>query len=646
MHIQNKDVILFIPEAGIYPFVRSLSVLGDAVVKEGGHVMMTRCTGQMLRCPMMVMSKITVVSSPKEKADVCSICLKRFTSVRERYGFLPIDLSEFVNDDLLSSIDDLTKNKLDDLISVTYDGFPVGEIAQYDFILETKYPYSPNLSAEHRKLYELYIKNTALTIAIANAIFKKYNPNLVLTFNEYAQCQAVRHSAVNHHVARMALTHPVHYNIDFSRFSIWASTYEFWRYRHSQQWFTAKDTPIPARYVLECWKDTIYRMYSSGSHIFSAQKDSDPALIFHKLQMDPHRKKIIVYTSSQDERSTGQVAVKIWKEDTNVVDAFSNQIEWLSFLRNYAALRNDIQIIVRIHPREGNRLYGLNSKHLEQLKAEFPENTEAFIIIWPDDPVSSYDLLELADICLVAWSVMGQEAARVGIPVLSFTGNMFYPDDDFIQVATSVEEYHKKLDAILDMDYAWKYLIKSIRFYHWRTLIPALDLGETVPSDGNNDQIWPDVPARLENIVADILFGKEDLIAYNIKRWHDALPTDADAVESDAMKLGIRIFLDKIFNPDSESKNETVIFRIKRRLWLNLTGKTIAPPKNSFVDYTLEYSNDISKIKEFIRLTRKNKGVRILVADGLYAILVHNGKLLKRMSPMVIQLAKLYNSAS
>lgn len=640
--------ILFIPETGIYPFARGLSVLGDAIAKTGGHVMMTHCTGQMIRCPMMVMHKLPIEASPEEKAALCRICSERFMSAQKKYNFSSINLSEFVNDDLLNSINELTDNTSDELINITYDEFPVGEIAQYDFVLETKYPYYSMLSDEHRKLYALYVKNTALTIAVANAIFEKYNPNLVLTFNEYAQCQGVRHSAVTHNVARMALTHPVHFNIDFSRFSIWNSTYEVWRYTHCQRWYTVKDIPIQARYVLECWKDTIYRMYSTGSHIFSVQKVNDPVLIFNKLKLNPYRKRIVVYTSSQDERGTGQVAVKVWKEDTNILDAFSNQIEWLSFLRNYASKHTDVQIVVRIHPREGNRQYGFSSKHLEQLRMEFPENTETFMIIWPDDPISSYDLLELADLCLVPWSVMGQEAVRVGIPVLSFTGNMFYPDDDFIQIATTLEEYNKKLDTMLNMDYTWNHLIKAIRFYHWRTLIPSLDLGETVSLDCNDDEVWPDVPSKMENVVADILYGREDLLFHNIKQWYESLPSDAFFAETQAVKLGIRIFLDKIFYPvtEREKEKEKIIFRIKSYLWRKLTGKIIDIPEKPFADYSLEYSEDISRVKEYIQQTRRDNRKRILVADGMYATLIREGKLLKRMSPMVIRLARLHDSSA
>ena len=47
--------------------------------------------------------------------------------------------------------------------------------------------------------------------------------------------------------------------------------------------------------------------------------------------------------------------MNVWKEGRQVVDAFSNQIEWLSMLRDYASKRDDVQIVARIHPREGKR---------------------------------------------------------------------------------------------------------------------------------------------------------------------------------------------------------------------------------------------------------------------------------------------------
>ena len=129
-----------------------------------------------------------------------------------------------IPDSLMKEIHTLVDNSYNDLENISFRGFPVGKIAQYDFILETKYIYTSQATIPNKDLYAVYIKNTALAIAIADRICEQYKPSLFLTFHEYAECQAVRYSAEKHNVARMAVTYPVHYNIDGSRFAIWKST--------------------------------------------------------------------------------------------------------------------------------------------------------------------------------------------------------------------------------------------------------------------------------------------------------------------------------------------------------------------------------------------------------------------------------------
>jgi hypothetical protein len=571
----ENPVILFIPEAGVYPFMRGLSILGDAIQKQGGRVLVTHDTGQMLRSPLLGMNKVPVPTPADKKAEVYKSNEQIFKSALKKYKFTPIELAELVGEELQKEIDDVVSGAGDDLENIIFRGFPVGKIAQYDFILETKFPYSPKLSELHKALYAIYIKNTALTIALTDTICERYHPSLLLTFNEYAQCQAVRYSAEKHKVGRMAMTYPTHYNVDASKFSIWKTTCEYWRYVHCQKWNTEKDTPIRKEHVLECWKDTLFRMYGSGSHIFSARKENDPGFIFKKLNLDPRRKTIVVYTSSQDERGSVEIAMKIWREDNHVIDAFPNQIAWLVALRDYVLKRDDVQIVVRIHPREGTRGAGFDSEHLQKLRKTFTENTSNFIIVWPDEPISSYDLMELADVCLVAWSLMGQEAARLGIPVLSFTGNMFYPDDDFMQVATAPEEYFKRLDSILTMGYTWYHLVKAVRFYHWRIFLTSLDLGETVPRTFDDNTLWPEAPLSTVEVITNILSDKKDLITYNLEEWKSSLAPDAIVHEAEAMRQGIRRFIDSVFYPPDPEKKPSFLFRVFRRVIRELTGKNL-----------------------------------------------------------------------
>jgi hypothetical protein len=436
---------------------------------------------------------------------------------------------------------------------------------------------------------------------------------------------------------------------------IWKTTCEYWRYRHCQNWNQGKDIPIATEAVEACWKDTVFRLYGIGSHIFSSRKSNNTELIFKELNLDSRKKTVVVYTSSQDERLSVETAMAIWNEDNDVQDAFSNQIEWLEFLREFAKKRNDVQIVVRIHPREGAIRSGPSSEHLTRLKEIFVDNTENFVIVWPENPISSYDLMELADACLVAWSLMGQEAARLGIPVLSFTGNMFYPDDDFMQVAVTKNEYEERLVQLLYAEYTWQHLVKAIRFYHWRIFVPSLDIGETVSVGCQDDTMWPEAPARLIPIIHDILSDRIDLISYNIETWKKGLSDKTIQKESAAVACGIRMFLHTVFYPPVSYEQKFGIWlRLYRKakketgkLYRKITRSTFSIKEqntHTYPEYALEYTEDSSHIEELCLKTRKDKSLRIMVRDGMDVTLLSKGKKLHRRSPLAGRLAKLHES--
>lgn len=637
----SHPVILFIPEIGIYPYARGLAVIGDAITKQGGKVFITHDTGQMLRSPIMAMYNTSINISVSEREKIKKATESCYKAILRNYNFSSIELSDFVNRKLIKEINSLEIDTNSDLRKIQFRGFPVGQIAEYDFILDTKFTYYKNLSVSHRKLYLQYVKNTALAVAISDGICEQYKPSLFLTFNEYAQCQAVRYSANKHGIERMALTYPVHFDIDASRFSIWKPTYEYWIYDHCQKWDKWKNIPINEKHVALCWDDSIFRMYDGGSHIFSSRKRGDPSDIFNSLNLDPKCKTIVVYTSSQDEIRCSEISMLIWGEKWRPTNVFSSQIDWLRMLRKYAVKKSNIQIIVRIHPREGVGILGINSQHLRRLKSEFKQSTKNFIIVWPDDPISSYDLMELADLCLISWSLMGQEAARVGIPVLSYVRNMFYPDDDFIQTAGNLKEYESKLDSMLNMGYKWNHLVKAVRFYHWRTFIPSLDLGDMVPTDYDDHSVWPKTKPVAIKDINNIVSGNMDLIKCNIKKWNESLPPHALYREGKAMKKSIRYFIDKIY---FKSNNFWLIYRILRYILRKITRNSLSALPSSYKDYNLKYTVDVSRIKEYISKTRKNPRLRYIVANNLQAILIYRGKVLKRMSPMILRLAKLHEN--
>jgi len=640
----KKTALFFIPEAGIRPFMRALCVFGAALQNQDYKVLFTRCTGEMVRCPMYPnMHKPLADISSEEKAIMCKICDDTFRSAQDYYGFDSVPLKDMITPEILKSIDGIIDNETS-LEETEYDGFPVGKVAQYDFGLERKQLYNKGLDQDNRDLFIAYIKNTALSIALCNRIYEAYMPSVFISFNIYAQCQGVRFVATKNKAVNIHLHYPSFLGFDGSLFEIYKT---FILYHLLQNWNAVKDMPISEKYVMASWDDAIYRGYQEGSHIYSCSKSDNPIDLVEKFKLDINRKTFIAYTTSEDESLGGKTVLDVWKDDTNRISAFSTQIEWLKFLRAYVKTRSDIQIIVRIHPREGkNKNYSFGSYHLELLKSEFNYNEENFIVVWPEDPISSYDLFELADGVLIRSSSIGLEACRVGIPVLSYIRNHYYQDDGFTLVGSTVEEYKKKLDMMILSGYSFKDLVKAIRYNYMRVFLPCIDLSETVPKDVF-DNSWPLPPKDKEPIIAAIVSNNIDIFDYNKKNWEKSLSKDAESIEKEAVKKGIRIFIDKIFYPPNQAKNKRLnISYILAYVWNKCSRKSMTDKKSincSSIDYSLRYSENVSKLPEFIKITKKDKRIRIVIKDGMYAILVHNGRCIKRMSRMVIRLAKLHD---
>jgi len=349
----------------------------------------------------------------------------------------------------------------------------------------------------------------------------------------------------------------------------------------------------------------------------------------------------VVYTSSLDERYGLDSSLNLWNAHPGRKDAFDSQIEWLEALQAFAASRDDLQIVVRVHPREGTKKRTGISEHLTQMKSAFAEPMQDVIIVWPDDPASSYDLMELADVVLVAWSSMGLESFRVGVPVLSWAGNMYYVDSDCVRVATTKEDYFVTLDKMLNQNPTFEQLREGVRYYHWRTFIPCIDMSETVDSNPYLTSYWPKAPDAQIGIIQDILHGKaSDSIAYNTQQWKAALTEQSQDSEKKAITEGIRAFIEVTFAPP-QHKSMPLWFKVVRKVVRILTKKNLTwenralPQVQNFSHLRLECLRGTQGDSELCRRTRNDKNLRVLVSNGSENTYYRHGIRLHRTSKLI-----------
>ncbi len=155
----------------------------------------------------------------------------------------------------------------------------------------------------------------------------------------------------------------------------------------------------------------------SGMYTYSPTQTS-ARVMFEQLGLAPTRKLAAVFTSSVDE-----VNVLSSMLDPNWTRRYPDQYAFVREALDWARANPDWSLVVRIHPNEGARANHLGMKGTQSLELYQRMLTPEVVppnarIVWPDDQISSYTLMETAAVGLVWASTTGTEMTCMGRPVV------------------------------------------------------------------------------------------------------------------------------------------------------------------------------------------------------------------------------------
>ncbi len=163
--------------------------------------------------------------------------------------------------------------------------------------------------------------------------------------------------------------------------------------------------------------------------------------------------------------------------------------EWLQRTVQYFADRPDRQLVVRIHPGERYTKGPSVSNVLQQALPELPAHIH---LVSADDPVNTYDLIEIADLGLVYTTTVGLEMAMSGVPALVI-GHTHYRDKGFTLDPVSWDDYFDRLEHELSKpaetrltktqveqawNYAYQFFFEYPQPFPWHLLHFWDELGE------------------------------------------------------------------------------------------------------------------------------------------------------------------------
>jgi hypothetical protein len=128
-------------------------------------------------------------------------------------------------------------------------------------------------------------------------------------------------------------------------------------------------------------------------------------------------------------------------------NAFDSMLDWIFETIAYFGAHPDRQLVIRIHPAEITGNIASRQRVVDEVAARFAALPPNVFIVPPDDPLSTYELIDASQAVLVYNTKTGIEIASRGIQVV-VAGEAWIRSKGFSLDASSREEYLRILDGL------------------------------------------------------------------------------------------------------------------------------------------------------------------------------------------------------
>jgi len=548
--------------------------------------------------------------------ELCQICRGVSLHATQAYGLNTLDLSTLESPELIASLESILKSAPENLYDFTYDGIEFGNLGAFEVCVGMKRSRLENSDPGVREAWLLLIESALKSYLMVKEAIVRHDFTHVAYFNDYSINLAAGLAAERHGAIPMLICQASHRNVDRRRCIVYKRCSATNVFTVAARWEKWRGIPISRDIVNEISEDSFTRFSGIGSHIFSPPKGHDfDAGIGHKKSA----RRIVAFTSSPDEWAGARVmfkALNVSMPEPHLT--FGGTIEnchaiWLKRLSEYCSGREDIELIIRIHPREGiTKQDNMPSTHLSFLQETLVNLPDNCRVVWPQESVSSYDLGENADLVLTSWSTIGAEMARLGAPVLcSNFGVSGFVADDFLEFAETEQEYFVKLEQLLLIPPSLARMKRAYRWWNLLCLSGSVDLSDVIPAPDFCDLPEFRVPERVADLESAFL-GDSNIFDINHARLMASQNQDSEKDETLALMQECR--------------------RILRYL---LTSRPDEP--DSLLMYV--QSDGSAELLEAALKSASQRGVELIFEENrLVTFFSGNGSIVK-FSPMVARLA-------
>ena len=403
-----------------------------ALELRGNEIFIVNCDGLLPDCDIHWNA-----TNPRTE-NSCRYCMDAVSQLNHAFGFKPQNLKDHLLQHEIVYANSITEAC--NLKDVSFKGinlFSVIETSVHQHYRSHEIDFDDPLV---RKTIRNYMVGALISYFSMDRYFSRVNPDILFLFNgrmsttkmAFQLAQSYGIETVVHERGYLKNTVVLHHNADSSDVKY-----------ISDCWNRDKNSPLSNNQKNKI--NAYLEERAEGTNLnwdrFSPMKSNSVKKIYEDLSIKESDKVFLLFNSSDDE-----VAVDI-KYCSKI---FENQIEWIKETIDIFTDKKE-KLIIRVHPGIGSESStGVNLhalaffKDLKDKVNKYPN----IIIIDSDSDISTYDLMDIADVGLNWWSTCGLELACRGKPVIN-TEAGFFGNCTFLDQIESRTQYLNLVDKYI-----------------------------------------------------------------------------------------------------------------------------------------------------------------------------------------------------
>ena len=468
-----------------YPIISSYSgpskIVGEMLRGLGHEVVELSCSGfGVSSCPAVEYRYGKTIVSEKEKERICKQCRSMSHALKNGRNESVIQIDEFIESYeyshcILRAKSLVAKPK----VTLTPEELKLISYASYEILLRHKFENGVVPESHFQELENAVYVCMLAQIAIKRFLKHNYKFDRIIINNGLRGLnRTILNCLIEDGVKPIYINAGANIAHQLSQIMIFNSEESSLDWASSPGWQELKssDAEIPRLQQIKDHFGSLFAAKSNFVYSVSSRRLSSDA-INKKLSLSGDKTTFLATLASNDERMTAKSVGALEFLDIRT-SLFDSQIEWIKFLIKEFQVRPNLQLIIRVHPREfPNKRESVTSQHAIELLRELNDLPTNVHVNWPSDEISLYDLVQVIDIGLVATSTTGLQLATLGIPIgLHNTSLLTGYTTDIGTALDSTSKYRAFLDSAEDLQWSVGNVITGLKWHSYLFNCLSIDL--------------------------------------------------------------------------------------------------------------------------------------------------------------------------